>query len=143
MNKQYILQVIFLLGVAFLVVGCGEGDARDNERDLSTPSSRIVGHWYGGYPIVMDKYFSPVDNNTKIGTVATRKDQKEVLDYQYLVVYEDLDGVTLVYRPILYQAPDLINPHEEFWVDKDGLTLTNANWPDKDVYNYVGPETTP
>ncbi len=55
---------IFIVVLASLLVlsACG------NSRDLSTPSSRLVGHWRSINTVTMaEYYFSPIDEKTGEG----------------------------------------------------------------------------
>ena len=63
MSKKHLFLIGVLLGIVVFVVGCGGG------RDLSKPSTRLVGHWgyYDQYDQgesgfhVMELYFGQID----------------------------------------------------------------------------------
>lgn len=131
MSKKFLL--IVLLGIAVLLASCG------GSRDLSTPSSRLVGHWCGRFSDDREIFFGPIDDQTKIGNVVEVVNI-EAFYHQYRVVKEELNGVTIVYEPF----SDLIgvHPQKEFWITKDGKTMTNAN-NSLEVFEYLDSKTEP
>ena len=133
MNKKILFLIVILLGLAVLVAGCGG-------KDLSTPSSRIVGHWQGGY-VPREKYFGPIDDQTRTGSAVEFTDG-DAFYFQYRVVSEEINGVTIKYVGVHPDLSDALQVEMEFWIKKDGLTMTNANNP-LDVYEYVDSKTEP
>lgn len=70
------------------------------QRDLSTPSSRLVGHWEN-----VDNnaclYFSPIDPDLKIGTYRNggKSHGRFGPPFRFKVLFEDPSGTQLVIRP--------------------------------------------
>ena len=128
-----VLLLIVLLGIAVLLASC-----RDS-RDLSTPSSRLVGHWRGFFDDSREIFFGPIDDQTKIGN-EVEVSNGNAFYHQYRVVQEELNGVKIVYEPF----SDLIgvHPQKEFWITKDGKTMTNAN-NSLEVFEYLDSKTEP
>jgi hypothetical protein len=128
MNKKYLFLIVVLLGITALVAGCA--------RDLSKPSTRLVGHWQSeSASNRSDLYFSPIDKNTKIGNLVI-DDKDGVFYVQYRVVSEDLDGEKLQWQWIQPGvSPMLLNIR----VKKDGLKMTDATR----AYNYIDSKTSP
>ena len=59
--KKYWGYLIIAVILMLILSGCG--------RDLSTPSSRLVGHWATDAGIKTEYYYSEIDSKTKIGTL--------------------------------------------------------------------------
>jgi hypothetical protein len=59
--KKYWGYLIIAVILMLILSGCG--------RDLSTPSSRLVGHWVADAAIKTEYYYSEIDSKTKIGTL--------------------------------------------------------------------------
>ena len=84
-------RVLGVLALVALLAACGG-------RDLSTPSSRIVGHWRADVDLVdlhMDAYFGAPDEDG-VGPVAFSADQEDSpVSGTYRVVSEEVDGEVL------------------------------------------------
>ena len=111
MKRLIILFVLF----AFILVGCG--------RDLSTPSSRLVGHWRAKTGIKTEYYINKIDPKTKEGTI-TEYDPGAgtVFIGKYTIFSEapDKEEVTLD----VDWPGDFDFGNTEFWVQKDGMSAT-------------------
>ena len=59
--KKYWDFLIIAVILMLILSGCG--------RDLSTPSSRLVGHWAADGAIKTEYYYSEIDSRTKVGTL--------------------------------------------------------------------------
>jgi hypothetical protein len=84
--KYFLTFLFFLSWIMFVLVSCGT----DNEgRDLSTPSSRLVGHWIDsrGYHL----YFYPVDPATKTGSYILVYPGRESIIKEYEEYGEELE----------------------------------------------------
>ncbi len=76
-----IIAVIFML----ILSSCGG-------RDLSTPSSRLVGHWVADTGIKTEYYYSDIDSKTKVGS---------------LTEYDPRDGTVFICNYTIFsEAPD-------------------------------------
>lgn len=110
--------LIFVLFSLFLSA-CGGG------RDLSTPSSRLVGHWISDHEIEkgyrIEYFFTEIDSTTGKG-LETEYDPRDgtVFIMTYVINSQAPEGEKLV---ILETAPDGMElPRAEFEIAKDGLT---------------------
>jgi hypothetical protein len=59
--KKYWSYLIIAAMLMLFLSGCG--------RDLSTPSSRLVGHWADTENLKIEYYFSRIDSKTNEGTI--------------------------------------------------------------------------
>jgi hypothetical protein len=59
--KKYWSSLIIALILTLVLSGCG--------RDLSTPSSRLVGHWVASTAIKTEYFYSEINSKTKLGTL--------------------------------------------------------------------------
>lgn len=110
--------VVMMLAV-FILSAC------DGGRDLSTPSSRLVGHWISDHEIEkgyhIEHYFTEIDPATGKG-LSTEYDPRygTVFIMTYVINSQAPEGEKLV---ILETAPDGMEmPRTEFEIAKDGLT---------------------
>jgi hypothetical protein len=73
------------LVITLVLSGCG--------RDLSTPSSRLVGHWVAATDLKTEYYYSEIDSKTKVGTL-TEYDPRDgtVLDCKILFLLKHRMG---------------------------------------------------
>jgi predicted small secreted protein len=109
--------ILMLVLSALLLSACGGGG---DGRDLSTPSSRLVGRWRSKADIATEKYFSEIDPDTGEGTY-TEYSPKDgnVFIMKYMIISEAPGGEKLT---ILYTAPDGTRfPHADLVLQKDGL----------------------
>ncbi len=119
--KKFIF--IIVLASLLLLSACG------NSRDLSTPSSRLVGHWRTINVVAMsDLYFGEIDEETGTGTFAEYDLRDGTLAKgTYTIVRETPGGEAITIRTALfgYQdldiPPDLLNPESDLEVQVDGL----------------------
>jgi hypothetical protein len=99
------------------------------ERDLTTPSSRLVGHWrFIGSPI--EHYYSEIDKETREGKLITyNRDEK---GRPSVHTYKLLEENSMNNSVKLYLAGD-------FWyfVDLDGLSIRRENPPSDDYLVYI------
>lgn len=111
-------RTIFILVIlALLLSACEVGG---NSRDLSTPSSRLVGRWKSKAETATEKYFSEIDPDTGEGTY-TEYNIKDgtVFIMKYMIISEAPGGEKLT---ILYTSPDGNRfPYADLVIQKDGL----------------------
>lgn len=116
--------IIFVIMIASIMLSsCGGG------RDLSTPSSRLVGHWRTINVVAMsDLYFGEIDEETGMGTFAEYDLRDGTLAKgTYKIVRETPGGEAITIRTALfgYQdldiPPDILNPESDLEVQLDGL----------------------
>lgn len=128
MKKTIFIFILF----ALLVSACGGG--RDDERDLSTPASRLVGHWE--YREKNEEYFfSEMDRKTEEGNwTIYETDTGNVRYCIYRVLAQDKRGTSITATSITatsspYGECDLIMGY----VSEDGLSalgnlLEDGEW---------------
>ncbi len=114
MTKKYLLLIVMLLGLVVFAAGC-------NTRDLSKPSTRIVGHWAytsEGEPEIFIESYIGETNEEGVGSFITAGASKIFYD-KYRVLFEDRNMVTIsVFNEII---PSPLT--HEIIVAKDGQTL--------------------
>lgn len=113
MKRLICLLALFVL----LLCACEVGGS---SRDLSTPSSRLVGRWKSKAETATEKYFSEIDPDTGEGTY-TEYNIKDgtVLIMKYMIISEAPGGEKLT---ILYAYPDGTRlPYADLVIQKDGL----------------------
>ncbi len=93
-----------------------------DQRDLSTPSSRLVGHWRSRS---FEYYFSPVDQQTKEG-VFIQDIEGIVLYGEYQIIDEDKKGQELVFR---FNVPQVGQGRGLFRIQQDGLKMEVREFP--------------
>ena len=106
---------IFLLLSILLLAGC-------DQRDLSTPASRLVGHWRSR---TFEYYFSPVDPQTKDG-VFIQDIEGIVLHGVYQIIDEEPRGELLVFR---FSVPEIGQGRGSFRIQQDGLKMGVREFP--------------
>lgn len=112
-TKNILLLTVVAVCVSLALLGC-------SRRDLSTPSSRLVGHWQspdGDY----DQYFGPIDKDTRIGTFVEVDKDGNATYYRYKVTGEDLDGEEF---EIASEGDGSYSVPLLYWISKDGLRLS-------------------
>lgn len=106
--------VLILVLFALLLAAC------DSCRDLSTPSSRLVGRWMSKAEVATEKYFSEIDPDTGEGTyIEYNLRDGGVFIMKYMIISESPAGEKLT---ILYWDPDGTRlPYADLVVQDDGL----------------------
>jgi hypothetical protein len=150
MSKKYLLLKVVLLGIVVFVAGCGGG------RDMSKPSTRLVGHWrhfYEGVDSVsIATYFGALKEDGE-GSFVFEGLVGETYYAQYRVLSDSGDTVTISvfagsetatgtmsydYR-MFY---DLITETMSYNVAQDGQTMYRLENSDF-VYQYVDSKSEP
>lgn len=153
--KKPLLLIAAIFCLAFALTGC-------NHRDLSTPSTRIVGHWKFGpiqscncdderiyfrpiyiwfygpiQPCCYDEYYFAPINDGLYGGNLTVYSRGSAYYKKWEVLSEEKDGET-----ISIQILDVVTPEriEVLNVAKDGLSMTNEYG---EKYSYVNDITEP
>jgi hypothetical protein len=96
-------------------------------RDISTPSSRLVGHWRVNMPVEYEWYFSGIDSKTGEGTLTEYNPIDDSVGIgQYKIFSEIPDGytVTIVYKGPVDSGFDTM---DVIVVQKDGMRATVIN----------------
>ena len=131
MNKKYLSIFIVLLIIAILVIGC-------SSRDLSKPSTRLVGHW-AYFPIEdrddpeLEEYFGALDEDS-VGSVVLIDGETQNFYAQYRVLSESGDTVTID----LFIGTDPIATRS-YEVAKDGQSMMYRNL----EYQYIDSKAKP
>lgn len=125
MKKSAVLIVVVVVVIiGIMLSACGGGG-----RDLSTPSSRLVGHWkIELFVVEVHLYFDEIDKKTGEGSFAFYdKMLDSVYKGTYTIVNETPKGEDITILPIFFSdkdAPD-ISLYSQFSVQKDGLEAMN------------------
>lgn len=106
---------IFLLLSILLLAGC-------DQRDLSTPASRLVGHWRSR---TFEYYFSPVNPQTNEG-VFIQDIEGIVLHGIYQIISEEQRGEELVIR---FRVPEVGQGRGLFRMEQNGLQMGVREFP--------------
>lgn len=111
-------RTIFLLILsALLLSACGAG------RDLSTPSSRLVGHWISSGFTKAEYYFSEINKETGLGKITEYAPRTgTVATGTYKIASEKPGGEEITLSAIWSGYEELPDDHIEFNVSVDGLT---------------------
>ena len=118
MKKLYIFIVLASL---LLLSACG------NSRDLSTPSSRLVGHWRSINTVVKGEYyFGEINEETGKGSFAEYSAKNGSLAKgTYKIVHETPEGEAITILPTLFGYEDSDIPSSllemDLEVQEDGL----------------------
>ena len=114
-NTATIRLVIFLLLSILLLASC-------EQRDLSTPASRLVGHWRSR---TFEYYFSPISPQTKEG-VFIQDIEGIVLHGVYQIINEEQSGDELVFR---FSVPKVGQGRGLFRIEQNGLKMGVREFP--------------
>jgi len=152
MKKTILIFVLFSL----LLFACDASSNSPSEgttsgRDLSTPSSRLVGHWtgFGKY----DLFFTALDSKELGKMTVYNTDTGGTIYFTYFTLEESPRGKNLSILPILegeyvdegpFSEPEdrLTSPIFDFKIAKDGLTAI-IGWPNGEMeLSYVDDKTT-
>jgi len=106
---------IFLLLSISLLASC-------EQRDLSTPASRLVGHWRSR---TFEYYFSAVNPQTNEG-IFIQDIEGIVLHGVYQVIDEEKNGEELVFR---FNVPEVGQGRGLFRIQQDGLKMEVREFP--------------
>ena len=112
-------RTIFLLILFSLILSaCGGGDVRD----LSTPSSRLVGHWKSLGYTKAEYYFSKTDKETGVGEITEYAPRTGTVSTgTYKIVSEKPGGEDITISAIWSGYEELPLDHIEFTIQEDGL----------------------
>ena len=129
--KKYLGWLVVMMLAVFILSACGGGG-----RDLSTPSSRLVGHWRAINTVTMSEYyFGEIDKETGKGSFAEYSARDGSLAKgTYTIVHETPEGEAITIRVMLFgyedsDVPsDILNPEEDLEVQEDGLKAKMMNF---------------
>lgn len=111
--KKYLGCLVVMMLAVFILSACGGG------RDLSTPSSRLVGHWRTiNTPSMSEYYFGEIDKETGEGTFAEYGiTSGKIYKDTYKVISETPDGEDITITVLPFE-----DIHTSINIAKDGLT---------------------
>ena len=127
--KKYWSYLIIAVILMLILSGCS--------RDLSTPSSRLVGHWVAETGVKTEYYYSEIDSKTKVGTL-TEYDPRNgtVITCKYSIFTEAPDGENVTLEEA---CPGDIAAIVDYVVKEDGTTALRMST----RMNYVDSKTKP
>ena len=114
-TTKYIQLAILVFSSILLLASC-------DQRDYSTPASRLVGHWRSR---TFEYYFSPVDPQTKEG-VFIQDIEGIVLNGIYQIIDEVPHGEQLVFR---FSVPKVGQGRGSFRIQQDGVKMEVREFP--------------
>jgi hypothetical protein len=125
-NWSYLIIAVILM---LILSGCS--------RDLSTPSSRLVGHWVAETGVKTEYYYSEIDSKTKVGTL-TEYDPRNgtVVTCNYDIFTEVPNGENVTLEEA---CPGDIAAIVDYVVKEDGTTALRMST----RMNYVDSKTKP
>lgn len=120
--KKTLIIIFVIIFVSMMLSACGGG------RDLSTPSSRLVGHWRADTALKIEYYFSDTNPETELGT-QTEYDPRDgtVFICKYQISSQTPNGKELrifVSCPGYEELDDFTN----FVIEEDGLQAKMHNF---------------
>ncbi len=127
--KKYWSYLMIALILMLILSGCG--------RDLSTPSSRLVGHWVSSTAIKTEYYYSEIDSKTKLGTLTMydpRNDTEVTCNYDIFSELPNEENVSLEEA-----CPGEITAIVDYVVKKDGTSALRMS----SKITYVDTKTKP
>ena len=121
--KKALFFIVVIMVASFIFSACGA------ERDLSTPSSRLVGHWRSINTVAMSEYyFGEIDKETGKGAFTEYGAKDGTLAKgTYVVVRETPEGEAITIRAMLFgyedsDVPsDILNPEMDLEIQADGM----------------------
>jgi hypothetical protein len=127
--KKYLSYLIIAVILMLILSGCN--------RDLSTPSSRLVGHWVAETGVKTEYYYSEIDSKTKVGTL-TEYDPRNgtVVTCNYDIFTEVPNGENVTLEEA---CPGDIAAIVDYVVKEDGTTALRMST----RMNYVDSKTKP
>ena len=127
--KKYWSCLIIAVTLMLILSGCS--------RDLSTPSSRLVGHWVATTVLKTEYYYSEIDSKTKIGILIEYDPGKGTeLSCAYSVFNEVPNGEDVTLEEA---CPGDIAAIVDYVVKEDGTTALRMST----RMNYVDSKTKP
>jgi hypothetical protein len=123
MGKKYSILTVVLLTISILVVSC------NFVRGLSTPSTRIVGHWgvFEGGRRRVAEYFGPLDSYSVGSYIKLTGDSIYYARYRVLSESEETVMVEI------FVGQDLASSIREYSIKDDGTSMKSENM----EYQYV------
>ncbi len=119
-KKKLLILILVIFCLSFALSAC-------SQRDLSSPSTRIVGHWKFG-PITScncydEYYFSPIDEESSNGDLIVVS-QGSTFYQKWQLISEEKEGESIMYRVYNPITPDFFDIND-LSVLKDGLSMIN------------------
>ena len=128
MNKKHLSIISILFVLSILVAGCNPA------RDLSTPSTRLVGHWKGGKQGDLEVYIGKFDQN---GNSRSFDNMTPDGKFRLLSCNITEEREDLVKMACLTEDGQVEN--DIYWPAKHGQTMNINDWP----LEYVDSNTEP
>jgi hypothetical protein len=131
--KKYFSFLIILLFLILSLCSCGH----TSECDLSTPSSRLVGHWVADTPLRTEYYIGKIDPKTGKGTItAYLPDSGSFINGIYAVTNEISDGENITLDVVWEDKGEVLI---DYVVGKDGKSASMQS----STINYIDSNTKP
>lgn len=114
--KKYLGYLFYAVVMVFTLTACG--------RDLSTPSSRLIGHWEADTALGIEYYFSEIDSKTGVGK-QTEYDPRDgsVFICDYEISSQTPDGEELRIH-VSCPGYEEFAHFTDFIIQKDGVAAT-------------------
>jgi hypothetical protein len=131
--KKYWSYLIIAEMLMLFLSGCG--------RDLSTPSSRLVGHWADTENLKIEYYFSRIDSKTNEGTIIVYKPSDgSVSTGKYTIVSETPSEQKVTLNITMWWSNG--DEFVDYMVKEDGTTAILTGYVNTRI-NYVDSKTKP
>jgi len=158
MNKKtakwfiFVLFIIILIAIIAARFSNTPADIRADsnplyglQRDISTPSSRLIGHWIG-VPDADRLFYQPIDHPLDYGTFTWILNSNIVAKFK--ILSESHSGQYLKTREFLLLDNCMDHATVEYYIPKDGLSMTKEMFYEDGTsrlfeYRYVDSRTHP
>jgi hypothetical protein len=153
-EKWFVIVLLFIILIAIITTrllhtpAVGRADNTriyEQQRDLSTPSSRLVGHWIG-VPEGDKLYYQLIDHSFEYGIFTWILKSNIVAKYK--IISESPSGEQLKTREFFLLDNCMERATVEYFVSKDGLSMTKKMFYEDGThelfnYRYVDGSTHP
>jgi hypothetical protein len=107
----------------------------EQQRDLSTPSSRLIGHWVGvGGPDTDRLYYQPIGHSLDYGTFTWIL--KSSIVAKFKILSESRSGNYLKTREFFLLDNCMDGATAEYCISKDGLSMSKDMFYEDGKYDY-------
>ncbi|OPX18010.1 hypothetical protein BXT86_03455 [candidate division WOR-3 bacterium 4484_100] len=121
---KYGYKLFFVIMTLLLVLGCEQrggtnpGIQTKGVRDLSKPSSRLVGHWRNDAGDNL--YYDMVNPETQVGSFYIVRPDSSVAKHRYKILSEIPKGERII---VLILFNDGTRRKEIYYINRDGLSM--------------------